>query len=56
MNWTNIMSSKGQVYAIYIYDFISKTEASVYFEQVGIAHLKYWASGMRWILLVLLLS
>ena len=30
MNWTNMMSSKGQV------DFISKTEGPVYFEQVGI--------------------
>ena len=36
MNWTNIMSSKGQVYAKKAVDFISKTEGPVYFEQVGI--------------------
>ena len=36
MNWTNMMSSKGQVYAIKIVDFISKTEGPLYFEQVGI--------------------
>ena len=35
MNWTNIMSSKGQVYAKKAVDFISKTEGPVYFEQVG---------------------
>ena len=35
MNWTNMMSSKGQVYAIKIVDFISKTEGPLYFEQVG---------------------
>ena len=34
MNWTNIMSSKGQVYAKKAVDFISKTEGPVYFEQV----------------------
>ena len=33
MNWTNMMSSKGQVYAIKIVDFISKTEGPLYFEQ-----------------------
>ena len=38
MNWTNIMSSKGQVYAIKIVDFISKTEGPLYFEQVGISN------------------
>ena len=36
MNWTNMMSSKGQVYAIRIVHFISKTEGPLYFEQVGI--------------------
>ena len=30
-----MMSSKGQVYAIEIVDFISKTEGPVHFEQVG---------------------
>ena len=38
MNWTNMMSSKGQVYAIKIVDFISKTEGPLYFEQVGICN------------------
>ena len=33
MNWTNMMSSKGQVYAITIVDCISKTEGPLYFEQ-----------------------
>ena len=37
MNWTNMMSSKGQVYAIRIVHFISKTEGPLYFEQVGIS-------------------
>ena len=36
MNWTNMMSSKGQVSAIKTVDFISKTEGPLYFEQVGI--------------------
>ena len=40
MNWTNIMSSKGQVYAKKTVDFISKTEGPVYFEQVGILFAK----------------
>ena len=35
MNWTNIMSSKGQVYDKKALDCISKTESPVYFEQVG---------------------
>ena len=30
-----MMSSKGQVYVRKTVDFISKTEGSVYFEQVG---------------------
>ena len=30
-----MMSSKGQIYAMKIVDFISKTEGPVYFEQVG---------------------
>ena len=33
MNWTNMMSPKGQVYAKKIVDFISKTEGPLYFEQ-----------------------
>ena len=36
MNWTNTMSSKGQVYARETVGFISKMEGPVYFEQVGI--------------------
>ena len=39
MNWTNIMSSKGQVYAKKALDFISKTEGPVYFEMVGTCSL-----------------
>ena len=35
MNWTNMISSKGQVYAKNTFDSISKTEGPVYFEQVG---------------------
>ena len=45
MNWTNMMSSKGQVYAIKIVDFISKTEGPLYFEQVGI-----WRRRMSFLL------
>ena len=33
MNWTNMMSSKGQVYGKKTVDFISKKEGPVYFEQ-----------------------
>ena len=37
MNWTNMMSSKGQVSAIKTVDFISKTEGPLYFEQACIS-------------------
>ena len=37
-----MMSSKGQVYAIKIVDFISKTEGPLYFEQVGITLVNFW--------------
>ena len=40
MNWTNMMSSKGQIYAMKIVDFISKTEGPVYFEQ---AYIYIWS-------------
>ena len=43
MNWTNMMSSKGQVYAKNTVDFVSKTEGPVYFEQVGITESVFWA-------------
>ena len=35
MNWTNMMSYKGQVNARKTVDFINKMEGPVYFEQVG---------------------
>ena len=36
MNWMDMMSSKGQVYAKKTVDFISKKEGPVYFEQACI--------------------
>ena len=45
MNWTNVMTFKGQVSAIKTVDFISKTEGPLYFEQACIPFLCFFFGG-----------